>query len=99
MRGGRGQAAPGCVRGERVGVGGRLGTPRGEAGAFRSPSPAGRGVLLVGKGWGGQGGLRGARRSLTPLRLLRSPSYSPSPVKKKKKKSSKKRKRNRYFFP
>uniref|UniRef100_A0A8C3N124 Uncharacterized protein n=1 Tax=Geospiza parvula TaxID=87175 RepID=A0A8C3N124_GEOPR len=30
-----------------------------------------------------------------PLSSLRSPSYSPSPVKKKKKKSSKKRKRNR----
>uniref|UniRef100_A0A8C3VKV1 Serine/arginine repetitive matrix 4 n=1 Tax=Catharus ustulatus TaxID=91951 RepID=A0A8C3VKV1_CATUS len=36
--------------------------------------------------------------SLMPLCPLRSPSYSPSPVKKKKKKSSKKRKRNRYFF-
>uniref|UniRef100_A0A8D0EJC0 Serine/arginine repetitive matrix 4 n=1 Tax=Strix occidentalis caurina TaxID=311401 RepID=A0A8D0EJC0_STROC len=50
-----------------------------------------------GKGWCGWGGLRGALRSLKLLCLLRSPSYSPSPVKKKKKKSSKKRKRNRYF--
>lgn len=51
-----------------------------------------------GEDWGSWGGPWGAVWSLTPLSLLRSPSYSPSPVKKKKKKNSKKRKRNRYFF-
>lgn len=77
------------------------GDPAARPGGLGAPWPLvtpGRCRWRWGEGWGSRGGPWGAVWSLTLLSLLRSPSYSPSPVKKKKKKNSKKRKRNRYFF-
>jgi len=80
----------------------RLAALRGAGGRLRPPFPgsplrAAAGPLVSGDA--ADGGVRAAGNPLlaNSSLLLRSPSYSPSPVKKKKKKSSKKRKRNRYF--